>query len=122
MDFTVPDTGEVRSFSMANTPNRDGKFEFVIKIYPDGAFSGYLADRVQVGARIEVEAPYGTCTLRENRTADMGFVGGGAGLAPLLGLLRSLAEKGSERRVTFYYGARTKADLFFEKELHALSE
>jgi len=122
MDFTVPDTGEVRSFSMANTPNRDGKFEFVIKIYPDGAFSGYLADRVQVGDRIEVEAPYGTCTLRENRTADMVFVGGGAGLAPLLGLLRSLAEKGSERRVTFYYGARTKADLCFEKELHALSE
>jgi len=122
MDFTVPDTGEVRSFSMANTPNRDGKFEFVIKIYPDGAFSGYLADRVQVGDRIEVEAPYGTCTLRENRTADMVFVGGGAGLAPLLGLLRSLAEKGSERRGTFYYGARTKADLCFEKELHALSE
>lgn len=122
MDFTVPDTGEVRSFSMANTPNRDGRFEFVIKVYPDGAFSGYLANRVQVGDRIEVEAPYGTCTLRENRTSDLIFLGGGAGMAPLLALLRSLAEKGTERRATFYYGARTKADLCFEKELHALSE
>ena len=37
MDLTVPDTGEVRSFSMANLPNREGVFEFVIKIYPDGA-------------------------------------------------------------------------------------
>ena len=119
MDFTVPDTGEVRSFSMANTPNRDGVFEFVIKIYPDGAFSQYLANKVAVGDRIEVEAPFGTCTLRENRTSDIIFVGGGAGMAPLLGLLRALAEKGSERRARLYYGARTKADLCFEDELQA---
>jgi propane monooxygenase reductase subunit len=119
MDLTVPDTGEVRSFSMANTPNRDGVFEFVIKIYPDGAFSQYLANKVAVGDRIEVEAPFGTCTLRENRTSDIIFVGGGAGMAPLLGLLRALAEKGSERRARLYYGARTKADLCFEDELQA---
>lgn len=122
MDFTVPDTGEVRSFSMANTPNRDGRFEFVIKIYPDGAFSQYLADRVQVGDRIDVEAPFGTCTLRENRTTDILFVGGGAGMAPLLGLLRALAEKETTRKATLYYGARTKADLCFEKELRELEE
>jgi propane monooxygenase reductase subunit len=119
MDLTVPDTGEVRSFSMANTPNRDGVFEFVIKIYPDGAFSQYLANKVAVGDRIEVEAPFGTCTLRENRTSDIVFVGGGAGMAPLLGLLRALAEKGSERKARLYYGARTKADLCFEDELQA---
>jgi propane monooxygenase reductase subunit len=119
MDFTVPDTGEVRSFSMANTPNREGVFEFVIKVYPDGAFSQYLANKVAVGDRIEVEAPFGTCTLRENRTSDIVFVGGGAGMAPLLGLLRALSEKGSERRARLYYGARTKADLCFEDELRA---
>jgi propane monooxygenase reductase component len=119
MDFTVPDTGEVRSFSMANTPNREGVFEFVIKVYPDGAFSQYLANKVAVGDRIEVEAPFGTCTLRENRTSDIVFVGGGAGMAPLLGLLRALAEKGSERQARLYYGARTQADLCFEDELRA---
>jgi propane monooxygenase reductase component len=119
MDLTVPDTGEVRSFSMANTPNRDGVFEFVIKIYPDGAFSQYLAHKVSVGDRIEVEAPFGTCTLRENRTSDIVFIGGGAGMAPLLGLLRALAEKGSERTARLYYGARTQADLCFEDELRA---
>jgi propane monooxygenase reductase subunit len=122
MDFTVPDTGEVRSFSMANTPNREGRFEFVIKIYPDGAFSQYLADRVQVGDRIDVEAPFGTCTLRESRTGDVIFVGGGAGMAPMLGLLRALAEKEISRKATLYYGARTKADLCFEKELRELEE
>jgi propane monooxygenase reductase subunit len=122
MDFTVPDTGEVRSFSMANTPNREGVFEFVIRIYPDGAFSQFLANEVAVGDRIEVEAPFGTCTLRENRTSDIVFIGGGAGMAPLLGLLRALVEKGSERRARLYYGARTKGDLCFEDELRALEQ
>ena len=117
MDFMVPDTDQSRSFSMASTPNRDGLLEFVIKIYPDGLFSQFLAERVSVGDRIEVEAPFGTCTLRESRTTDLIFVGGGAGMSPLLSLLRSLAERGVERKVTFYYGARTADDLCFEKEI-----
>ncbi|MDQ4116570.1 MAG: 2Fe-2S iron-sulfur cluster binding domain-containing protein [Actinomycetota bacterium] len=122
MDFCVPGTGESRSFSMANTPNRDGLLEFVVKIYPDGLFSRFLAERVSVGDRIEVEAPFGTCTLRENRTSDLIFVGGGAGMSPLLSLLRSLAEREVERKVTFYYGARTADDLCFEKEIAELGE
>jgi propane monooxygenase reductase subunit len=121
MDFMVPDSDEHRSFSMANTPNREGLFEFIIKIYPDGLFSRYLADRVSVGDRLKVEAPFGTFTLRESRTSDLIFVGGGAGLAPVLGLLRSMAERGVERTATFYYGARTRPDLCFEEELHQLA-
>jgi len=75
-----------------------------------------------VGDRLQVEAPFGTFTLRESRTSDLVFVGGGAGMAPMLGLLRSMAERGVERRVTFYYGARAARDLCFEKELAALQE
>ncbi|MCE0766715.1 FAD-binding oxidoreductase [Pseudonocardia kujensis] len=122
MDFVVPGTEETRSFSMANTPNREGIYEFVIKIYPGGLFSEHLADKIQVGDRLEVEAPFGTFTLRENRTSNLIFVGGGAGMAPVLGLLRSMAERGVERKATFYYGARTARDLCFEDELHALAE
>jgi propane monooxygenase reductase component len=120
LDLTVPGTEESRSFSMANTPNRDGLFEFVIKTYPDGLFSRYLADEMKVGDRLEVEGPFGTFTLRESRTSDIIFVGGGAGMAPVLGLLRSMAERGVERKATFYYGARALRDLCFEKELREL--
>jgi propane monooxygenase reductase component len=122
MDFVVPGTEETRSFSMANTPNREGVFEFVIKIYPGGAFSSYLAEKLQVGDRLEVEAPFGTCTLRESRGSDLVFVGGGAGMAPMLSLLRSLAERGVARKVTFYYGARTPRDLCFLEEIAELGE
>ncbi|MDT7703899.1 MAG: propane monooxygenase reductase component [Pseudonocardiales bacterium] len=123
LDLTIPGTTESRSFSMANTPDREGRlFEFVIKIYPDGQFSQYLATTVEVGDRLDVEGPFGTFTLRESRTSDLVFVGGGAGLAPVLGLLRSMAERGVDRRTTFYYGVRTRQDLCFEDEMHAFED
>jgi propane monooxygenase reductase subunit len=120
MDFEIPGTGETRSFSMANTPNRDGLYEFVIRLYAGGLFSEHLSERLQVGDRLQVEAPFGTFTLRETRTSPLIFVGGGAGMAPMLGLLRSMAERGVERPVTFYYGARTQRDLCFTQELAEL--
>jgi propane monooxygenase reductase subunit len=43
-------------------------------------------------------------------------------MAPVLGLLRSMAERGVERKATFYYGARAARDLCFEKELAGLAE
>jgi propane monooxygenase reductase component len=120
MDFEVPGTDQTRSFSMANTPNREGVYEFVIKVYPGGLFSEYLAEKLQPGDRLNIEAPFGTFTLRESRTSDLLFLGGGAGMAPMLGLLRSMAERGVRRKVTFYYGARTERDLCFVDELAEL--
>ena len=122
MDFRVPGHDATRSFSMANTPNREGLFEFVIRVYPGGLFSGLLADRITVGDRLSVEGPFGSFRLRESTDADLLFIGGGAGIAPLLALLRSMAERGIDRRVTFYYGARGRRDLPLGEELTKLQE
>ncbi len=95
VDITIPGTGETRSFSMANTSSREsGRLEFVIKVYPDG---------------------------REGDD-DLVFIGGGAGMAPILALLRSMAERGINRKATYYYGARGRRDLCFEAELRALED
>ncbi len=120
LDITVPGTDETRSFSMANVPGREGRFEFVIKVYPDGLFSEYMATKLAIGERLEVEGPFGTFTLRESHAAPIVFVGGGAGMAPVLGLLRSMAERGVDREAAFYYGARGQRDLCFEEELRSL--
>jgi propane monooxygenase reductase subunit len=122
MDIAIPGTDAVRSFSMANTSSRDsGLLEFVIKVYPDGQFSRFLAEKLAEGDRLEITGPFGVFTLREGDN-DLVFVGGGAGMAPILSLLRSMAERGLERKATFFYGARTKKDLCFEAELRALEE
>ena len=122
MDITIPDTETVRSFSMANTTSRDGgKLEFVIKVYPDGKFSHFLDQKVEVGDRLDLSGPFGVFTLREGDN-DLVFVGGGAGMAPILSLLRSMAERGIQRKATFFYGARGQRDLCFESELRELEQ
>jgi propane monooxygenase reductase component len=123
VDIAVPGTDEVRSFSMANTSAREsGQLEFIIKIYPDGLFSHFLDTKVQVGDRLELSGPFGVFTLRDAPDTDLIFVGGGAGMAPILCLLRSMAERGIDRKAVYYYGARRRADLCFEPELRALEQ
>ncbi len=122
LDFRIPGTDETRSFSMANTSARDGLLEFVIKIYPDGLFSEFLDTRVSAGDRLDVTGPFGVFTLRDAPNAELVFVGGGAGMAPILALLRSMAERGIDRKATYYYGARRLRDLCFDAELRALAD
>ena len=124
VDITIPGTEEVRSFSMANLPNGSedaNELEFMIKIYPDGKFSSLLAEeRLAPGDEVQVTGPYGVFTLREKSERPLLFIGGGAGMAPILALLRAMAEKGSERRAVYYYGARGPSDLFHLDELAEL--
>jgi propane monooxygenase reductase component len=120
VDIAVPGTDATRSFSMANTSSREsGQLEFVIKIYPDGLFSHFLDTQLAVGDQLSLTGPFGVFTLRDS-DEDLIFVGGGAGMAPILSLLRSMAERGITRKATYYYGARGRRDLCFEKELREL--
>ncbi len=123
VDIAIPGTEATRSFSMANISAKEsGQLEFVIRCYPDGQFSKFLDSGLEIGDRLDVVGPFGVFTLRDGRDSDLIFVGGGAGMAPILSVLRALAEKGSDRKATYYYGARGRRDLCFEKELLALQE
>src|SRR3954447_4207672 len=120
VDVHVPGhEGEHRSFSMANTT--PGELEFMIKLYPGGRFSGLLADgAIKPGDELQVTGPYGVFTLRPSSPRRLLFIGGGAGMAPILSLLRALRDDGAERDAVYYYGARTEADLFHLDELATL--
>ena len=122
VDIRVPGTDETRSFSMATTTSRDGLLEFVIKIYPNGLFSHLLDTGLAVGDQLELTGPFGVFTLREGFETDLIFVGGGAGMAPILSLLRSMAERGLQRKATYFSGARGRRDLCFDEELRGLEE
>jgi propane monooxygenase reductase subunit len=120
VDVTIPGTTVKRAFSMANTPSSDGHVDFIIKLYPGGLFSALLESELKAGHEFDIKGPYGTCTLRSSSDRDLILVGGGAGMAPLWSLLNVVAETGSPRKVTFYYGARGARDLFYLEELRAL--
>jgi propane monooxygenase reductase subunit len=106
---------------MATPPSPDGRLEFIIKRYPGGRFSSLLEGTVAVGDEIRVTGPYGAFTLRASSDRPIVMIGGGAGMAPILALLRQMADSGNERSVVFYYGARTEADLFHHQELADLA-
>jgi propane monooxygenase reductase component len=122
VDIRIPGEAEHRSFSMANLAAEAGELEFMIKRYPGGRFSGLLGDGgLKAGDELEVTGPYGVFTLRASSPRRIVFIGGGAGMAPILCLLRSMAEAGIDRPATFYYGARAATDLFHLEELAALA-
>lgn len=122
-EIYIPGTQEHRAYSMANTPSTDKRAEFIIRVYPGGRFSEDLLDKkLEIGDSLTMSVPYGVFTLREKSEGDLIFVGGGSGMAPLLSILRHMAENGIERNATFYYGARTRKDLFYLDEIRELGE
>ena len=123
VDITIPGKGVTRSFSMANPPSQQKTLEFIIKLYPDGAFSSLLQDHLQVGDQLELKGPYGTCFRREDPSGLMILVGGGSGMAPLWSILNDFVERGDRGRpVVFFYGARAERDLFYLDKIAAISE
>jgi propane monooxygenase reductase component len=122
VDIGIPGSAEHRSFSMANLPSDGGRLEFMIKLYPGGRFSGLLEDgELTVGDELDVRGPYGVFTLRDSSTRPLLFIGGGAGMAPILSLLRALDAQSSSRSAVYYYGAREEQDLFHVDELGELA-
>jgi propane monooxygenase reductase subunit len=121
VDLTIPGTGITRAFSMANPPSQQTTLRFIIKRYNEGAFSAMLDDGLRVGQALLAKGPYGTCFRREDRAGPMVLVGGGSGMSPLWSILQDHVESGEDRPVRFFYGARTRRDLFFLEEFAALS-
>ena len=120
VDLTIPGRGVTRAYSMANPPSEQCRLQFIIKKYPDGAFSSLLDGGLPAGTAISAKGPYGGCFRREGRAGAMILVGGGSGMSPLWSILNDLVRSGEDRPVRFFYGARTRADLFMLDEIAAL--
>jgi predicted ferric reductase len=99
-------------FSIASSAERPERLEFTVK--ERGDFTQHVG-RLQPGERVLVDAPYGAFTVdRYPEAKGFVFVAGGIGIAPILGCLRSLADRGDPRPCTLIYA---NADL--EHAAHA---
>lgn len=122
VDLYVPGQDFYRSYSMANTPSQSDRLEFMIKIFKGGKFSTLLDEAFKPGDELLVKGPFGNCIRREDSTGEMIMIGGGSGMAPLWSILQDMAEKNVQRKVTFFYGARSKRDLFYLDKFEELSQ
>jgi propane monooxygenase reductase component len=121
VDLTLENGAITRAFSMANAPSESRRLSFIVKKYPNGAFSAQLDGVLKVGDALIAKGPYGTCFRREARPGPMLLIGGGSGMSPLWSILADHIESEEQRPVRLFYGARTRADLFYLDELAAIA-
>ncbi len=110
-----------RSYSMASTQSTPKTLQFIIRKYPDGAFSSLIDTTLLPGTAVTLKGPFGMCFRREGRPGPMILVGGGSGMSPLWAILQDHIESGEARPIRFFYGARTRKDLFFLDEFAAVA-
>ena len=121
VEICVPSAGVTRSYSMASTQSTPTKLQFIIRKYADGAFSSLIDTTLLPGTAVTLKGPFGTCFRREERAGPMILVGGGSGMSPLWAILKDHIESGEQRPIRFFYGARTRKDLFFLDEFAAVA-
>lgn len=86
-----------------------------------GTGSSYMWS-LKVGDTIKVIGPFGDFHIKPTRK-EMFYIGGGAGMAPLRAHLAHLLEvEKSARRISFWYGARSKQELFYTDFFGQLAE
>jgi NAD(P)H-flavin reductase/ferredoxin len=124
VDVHIPGAGGARrSFSIANIPSHPphGRLELMVKRYPGGRFSALLDNEIAADSRLRLTGPYGAFHLRRSDRPIL-MIAGGSGMAPVLGVLRQLADERCERPVRFFYGAREDRDLFMLDQIAALGQ
>ena len=118
----------VRAYSMANYPEEKGVVKFNIRIaspppgtdFPPGKMSSYVFN-LKPGDEIDVFGPFGEFFAKDT-DAEMVFVGGGAGMAPMRShIFDQLKRLGSKRKISFWYGARSLREMFYVEDFDQLA-
>ncbi len=120
MELAIPRTDIRRAYSMANLPNWDGRLEFLIRLRPGGAFSTYLAERARIGDTLIARGPQGDFVLDETSPRPRCLIGGGCGFAPVLSMLRHLADFQDTQATHLILGANCEDELLLPDEIDAI--
>jgi toluene monooxygenase electron transfer component len=107
----LPDLAATRAYSMSNTPNGEGTWEFYIKQIPSGEFTEVLFSNAVPGASVKLEGPYGMAYLRPASNRPVLCVAGGSGISPMLSIARALARDRMAQPLHFYVGGRAPGDV-----------
>ncbi len=123
------DEPTIRAYSMANYPEELGILKFNIRIatpppktdLPPGKMSSWVFS-LKPGDKVTVYGPFGEFFAKDT-DAEMVFIGGGAGMAPMRShIFDQLRRLKSKRKMSFWYGARSKREMFYQEEYDKLAE
>lgn len=118
-----------RAYSMANHPAEGQKVILNVRIatpprgmdVPPGIASSWIFN-LKPGDKVTISGPYGEFYIKDT-DREMCFIGGGAGMAPMRSHIFHLfhTEK-TKRKATFWYGARSKREMFYDEEFKAIAK
>ena len=118
-----------RAYSMANYPQEEGIIMLNVRIaspppgmadVPPGQMSSYIFN-LKPGDKVKISGPFGEFFARDTEK-EMVFVGGGAGMAPMRShIFDQLKRLDTKRKVTFWYGARSKREMFYVEDFDKLA-
>jgi len=119
----------IRAYSMANYPEEKGIIMLNVRIasppphtqgLPPGQMSSYIFN-LKEGDEVTISGPFGEFFAKET-DAEMVFVGGGAGMAPMRSHIFDQLERiHTKRKMTFWYGARSKREMFYVEDFDRLA-
>ncbi len=119
--YELTDEPVYRAYSMSSVPSSHDIVEMEVRLVPDGICTTYVHQHVKVGDRMTVNGPYGDFHLADT-DREMICIAGGSGMAPLKSILYDMREKGSPRKATYFFGAKSKRDLFLLDEMKQLEK
>ncbi|MBN1489118.1 MAG: NADH:ubiquinone reductase (Na(+)-transporting) subunit F [Phycisphaerae bacterium] len=127
---SVVDDPVERAYSMANYPEEDNIVMLNVRIalppwnamdkVPPGQMSSYIFN-LKPGDKVTIKGPFGEFFARETAN-EMLFIGGGAGMAPMRShIFDQFKRIKTDRKVTFWYGARSKRELFYVEDFDGIA-
>lgn len=119
----------IRAYSMANWPGEKGIIMLNVRIAsppprapegtPPGKVSSYIFN-LKPGDKVTISGPYGEFFIKDTQ-AEMVYIGGGAGMAPLRShIFQLLKGQNSDRKISYWYGGRSSRELFYLDEFEEL--
>ena len=119
-----------RAYSMANYPDEKGLIMLNVRVaspppgsegIPPGQMSSYIFN-LKPGDKVTISGPFGEFFARDTQK-EMVFIGGGAGMAPMRShIFDQLKRLNSKRKISFWYGARSWRETFYNEEYDQLAE
>ncbi|MBO1271266.1 NADH:ubiquinone reductase (Na(+)-transporting) subunit F [Shewanella sp. 4t3-1-2LB] len=117
----------MRAYSMANYPAEKGRIMLNVRIatppkpeIPPGQMSSYIFN-LKPGDTVTISGPFGEFFVKDTN-AEMVFIGGGAGMAPMRShIFDQLKSRQTQRKMTFWYGARSLREVFYQADFDELA-
>jgi len=110
-----------KAFSIASPPSEKNVIELNVALVENGEGTHWLHEQLNVGDELRFSGPYGRFYVRESAPEPMLFLAGGSGLSSPKSMILDLLDKGETRDVTFIYGARNQAELYYRELFEALA-